>query len=55
MFQGITVPSFSESDGSRRLLDAEGDGTVIIQNICNYSPSDTAFIPEDFNRHVLIH
>jgi len=55
MFQGIIVPSFSESDGPRRMLDSEGDGTVIIQNICNYSLSDTAFIPEDFNHHVLIH
>jgi len=32
MFQGIMVPSFSESDGPRSLLDPEGDGTVIIQN-----------------------
>jgi len=49
------VPSFSESNGPRRLLHPEGDGTVIIQNVCYYSPSDTIFIPEDFNLHVLIH
>ena len=55
MFQGIIVPSFSESDGPRRLLDPEGDDTVIIQNVCYYSPGDTTFVPEDFNLHVLIH
>jgi len=55
VFQGIIVPLFSETDGPRRLLDPEGDGTVIIQNISNYSPSDTTFITEDFNHHVLIH
>lgn len=39
IFQQITVPSSSESNSSRRVLDAEYEGIMIPQNVGHYPPA----------------
>jgi len=43
-FQHITVPSSSESNSSRLVLDTEYEGIMIPQNVGHYPP-DTATHP----------